>query len=369
MTELQHDGLNEFEQNAGLLKARGNAEQFFRDDPVRILRMIKFAAELDLQIETQTWQEAQDLIALLVSAPRGGVTAALAEILVLTNADKAVRMLDQVGYWDLFVPELARLKGVVQNQYHALDAWEHTLSVFQATPPDLFLRLAGLFHDLGKWEVAGREYYLAGMLEYKRPHYRIERYTLTATRDPKELDYKLKPHIGRPVKILGARLDQYPDTVQFKRLLTGGTGVPGLEPVPNGKRHFLGHEKASARLLAAILERYTFAMLLDGGQKREQDLLRLIENHMLATLTFMPEFRNEPSRKPLQDRMTELVRRVCWDGRSFELQRLRDFIALWKADFHAGKVHSSEQLAMFETISAQLMRSALRQQEDRADVR
>jgi hypothetical protein len=348
------------------LKTCGDACSRFEEDPVRILRLVKFAVKLGMEIDEEAWNEAKEQVHLLVGVSRERVTSELTQILLLAEAEAAVRMLEEMGYWDIFVPELARLKGIVQNQYHSLDVWEHTLAVFRNTPQDLFLRLAGLFHDVGKWEVASRECYLAGKLTLdKNQKYRIEDYTVIGTRGSRELQYKLKPHIGGDVKILGARLDQFPDIVQLKKVLPGERFVRGITDVENGKRHFLNHERASARILAEILNRYTFSMFFDGGgQKREKDLLKLVENHMLATLFFMPEFRGEPSRKPFRERAAELVWTICWDGREFEPQNIRDFIVLWQADYEAGKVHSEAQNKVFAKIVQELTAVALWQEEN-----
>ncbi|RNC29639.1 MAG: Poly(A) polymerase I [Candidatus Dichloromethanomonas elyunquensis] len=347
------------------LQTCGNAQDRFREDPVRILRMIKFAVKLNMEIEEKTWEEAKNQVTLLENISKERVSSELAQILVLENAEKAVRLLGEVAYWDVFVPELARLKGIVQNQYHSLDVWEHTLAVFRGTPQDLFLRLAGLFHDVGKWEVASRECYLAGRLVFKNMQYRIEDYQIIGTRGKRELESKLKPLAGKHIKILGANLDQFPETVQFKRILIGENADRGLTFVENGKRHFLNHEKASARILEDILKRYTFSMFFKGaGQKRERSLLKLVENHMQATLTFMPEFRDEPSKRSFRHRAAELVWNISWDGRDFELQNIYDFLVLWKADFDAGKVHSEEQNSLLEKIFKEVITIALWQNEN-----
>lgn len=348
-----------------ILKCCGNPEDRFREDPLRILRMVKFAVKYQMEIEEKTWEEARELLDFMVSVSKERITAELAEILLLEDAEKAVRLLAEVGYWDVFVPELARLQGIVQNEYHSLDVWEHTMAVFRNTPRDLFLRLAGLFHDIGKWETASRECYLAGRLEYRDNKYRIDNYVIIGTRGTRELDKKLRPLIGKEIKILGARLDEYPETVQFKRVLLGEDVRRGISYVEKGKRHFLNHEKASSRLLAEILKRYTFTMYFaGGGQKRQDDLLKLVENHMQATLTFMPEFRGGKVKTPFEERAAQLVWHFCWDGRNYELQNIYDFVVLWRADFMAGKVHTEAQMELFEKIQAELINVALWQKEN-----
>ncbi len=347
------------------LRACGDAGERFREDPVRILRMVKFSVRFGLEIEKDTWKEARNNLGLLADAAKERVTSELAGILILADAEKAVRMLMEMGYWDVFIPELARLEGIVQNQYHSLDVWEHTLAVFRNTPEDLFLRLAGLFHDIGKWETASRECFLAGKLEFHDQEFWVQEYKIIGTRGKGELESKIKLLVGKNVKILGSRLDHYPQIVQFKRNLPGEKGTKGLTLVENGKRHFLNHEKAGSKLLVEILKRYCFSMVFTGsGQRREKDLLELIENHMQATLAFMPEFNARTSRRSFKERAAELVWKICWDGRNFKLQKIHDFVLLWKADFQAGKVHNEAQNNIFEKIFNELIRIALWQNEN-----
>lgn len=348
-----------------ILKTCGSSSERFKEDPVRILRMIRFAVKYDMIIEKDTWQKAKESLPLLAEVSRERTTAELAEILILDDAEKAVIMLEELGYWSIFIPELARLKGIIQNQYHALDVWDHTLAVFRNTPPDLFIRLAGLFHDIGKWEVASRECYVRGQLRLEERDYWLDNYKLISTRSEKELDYKIKPFLGKDLVILGARLDNYPDTVQFKRIITGEPISPGLTHKENGKRHFLNHEKSSSKLLTEILKRYTFSMFFAGaGQRREKDLLKIVDNHMRGTLTFMSEFRGERSRQSLRDRAAELSWHLCWDGRNFSLQNIYDFVLLWKADFEAKKAHSDEENEIFEKLLKELIKAGLWQNDN-----
>lgn len=353
---------------AGILRACGDPESRFREDPQRILRLVKFAVKLEMEIEQATWKPAKNLIPLLSSTSKERITAELAEILSLAETEKAVkgvRMLEKIGYWDFFVPELARLKGIVQNRYHTLDVWEHTLAVFGNTPGDLFLRLAALFHDIGKWETAGNEYYLGGKLTFSGENFQIDNYKISASYGEKGVDKKLRPFLGKTVNILGVRPDHFPETIQFKRVVAGELHRQGLTRVPDGKRHFLNHEQVGAKLLKKILKRYSFAMFFQGGgQKREHALVKLVENHLSATLAFGPEFRGERSRRSLRDRAAGLVWKICWEGRGFELQNIYDFVVLWKADYEAGKVYDERLKQVFEKIQRELISTALWQKEN-----
>lgn len=349
----------------GRLRTCGIPEDRFRDDPVRILRMVKFAVKFALEIDPDTWDGAKDRLALLSRTAKERITLELAAILVLPDAVKAVRMLDELGYWDVYFPELSRLKGLEQNQYHSLDVWEHTLAVFRNTPEDLYLRLAGLFHDVGKWEVASRECHVNGILKRENQEYWVEGFKISPTRGNREMDNKLKRLVGQNVRILATRLDHYPEIVQFKKILEGEPVDHGLTYVENGKRQFLNHEIASSKILEETLKRYTFSMSFTGnGKKKEKELLKLVGNHMAATLLFMPEFRGELAKRPLHRRAAELVWSICWDGRSFELKNIHDFLIIWKADYQAGKVHTTAQNILFEKIFAELIATAIWQKEN-----
>ncbi|UWG98949.1 CCA tRNA nucleotidyltransferase [Dehalobacter sp. DCM] len=349
----------------GKLKTCGIPDEQFRDDPIRILRMVKFAVKFAMKIDPDTWDAAKERLSLLSRTAKERITAELAAILILPDAEKAVRMLDELGYWHFYFPELSRLKGLEQNQYHSLDVWEHTMAVFRNTPEDLYLRLASLFHDIGKWEVASRECYVNGILKYENQSYWVDGFKINPNRGNKELDHKLKRLIGKKVRLLAARLDHYPEIIQFKKVLEGEPSDHGLTYVENGKRQFLNHEVASSKMLADILKRYPFSMFFSGnGQKREKELLKLVGNHMAATLLFMPEFRGEPAKRPLQRRAADLVWSLCWDGRAFKLTNIHDFLILWKADYQAGKVHTAAQNTIFEKIFKELIATAIWQKEN-----
>ena len=145
-----------------LLKACGDPDARFREDPIRILRLVRFGVKYGFEIEEETLIAAKNQVGGLAGTAVERISEELGRILTLEDPETGIRLLDEIGYWQAFLPELARLKGLVQNQYHAKDAWEHTLHVVRNTPARLILRLAGLFHDLGKWETASRECYAWG---------------------------------------------------------------------------------------------------------------------------------------------------------------------------------------------------------------
>jgi poly(A) polymerase len=63
---------------------------------------------------------------------------------------RALELLDEAELLEVILPEIAACKGVAQSGFHTHDVFGHTLLTVGATPPDLLLRLAALFHDVGK---------------------------------------------------------------------------------------------------------------------------------------------------------------------------------------------------------------------------
>jgi putative nucleotidyltransferase with HDIG domain len=76
-------------------------------------------------------------------------------MLVSERPGLALELLDQGGLLDLILPELAACKGVQQTGYHTHDVFGHTVLTVSGTPPDVIVRLAALFHDVGKPATAG----------------------------------------------------------------------------------------------------------------------------------------------------------------------------------------------------------------------
>jgi tRNA nucleotidyltransferase (CCA-adding enzyme) len=111
----------------------------FEEDPLRILRGVRFAARFTLAIETAT-QRAMEKSAALIQT--------------LTQCERPgtgfVRLHD-LGVLEHIFPELERTHGVTQNEYHPDDVFVHTLKTCDEAPMDnLTVRWAALLHDLGK---------------------------------------------------------------------------------------------------------------------------------------------------------------------------------------------------------------------------
>ncbi len=129
-------------------------KQTFSDDPLRMLRAIRFAAQLKFTIEEQTFKAIKANAHRLSIISQERITEEFNKILLTEKPSLGIKLLDESGLLEYFFPELVRLKGVEQRKgFHHKDVFYHTLEVVDnvaAKKADLKLRLAALLHDIGK---------------------------------------------------------------------------------------------------------------------------------------------------------------------------------------------------------------------------
>ncbi|NOX38006.1 MAG: HD domain-containing protein [Calditrichaeota bacterium] len=126
----------------------------FNDDPLRILRAIRFATQLEFQIEEKTYQAILATRERLKIISQERVTEEFKKILLARKPSIGLNLLKETGILKIIFPELDMLSGVEQRQeYHHKDVFKHTLQVVDniAQKTDKFeLRLAALLHDIAK---------------------------------------------------------------------------------------------------------------------------------------------------------------------------------------------------------------------------
>jgi poly(A) polymerase len=137
---------------AGILRTPREPVQTFSDDPLRMLRAIRLAGQLGFSLDPSLIPAMQKLGDRLrppvLSVER--VNDELRKMLVSERPRLALELMDQSGLLDVVLPEVAACRGVEQGGWHTHDVLGHTLLAVEKTPPDLTVRLAALFHDVGK---------------------------------------------------------------------------------------------------------------------------------------------------------------------------------------------------------------------------
>ena len=101
----------------------------FVDDPLRTLRLARLACELDFEIEPGTVAAAAAGAPALVGVAPERVFGELKRIVTADRALAGLELMDTLRATDAVLPELSRMRGVEQSQYHHLDVYEHTRSV------------------------------------------------------------------------------------------------------------------------------------------------------------------------------------------------------------------------------------------------
>jgi len=134
----------------GVLRCVGSARQRFTEDPLRILRAIRFGVASGRTIDAQAEQAIIELRALLEGVSVERIRHELEQILLSAHAAEGFRALARLELLPYTIPEVEQTIGVEQNDYHVHDVFEHTLAVISNAPMDRILRLTALFHDLGK---------------------------------------------------------------------------------------------------------------------------------------------------------------------------------------------------------------------------
>ncbi len=134
----------------GVLRAVGDAAGRFGEDPLRMLRAVRFTAQLELRLDPATraaiGANADDLRSVSTERVRDEVV----KCLLSPRPAYAMEMFRRLKLLPHVLPELAEGIGVPQNEYHTCDVWEHSLLALENAPRDLVLRLAALLHDVGK---------------------------------------------------------------------------------------------------------------------------------------------------------------------------------------------------------------------------
>lgn len=134
-----------------LIRAVGDADKRFKEDALRMLRAIRFSCQLEFDIEKKTLEaiEVNNFLILNISSER--IRDELCKILLSPNPSRGFRLLNSTGILNLILPNLQETVNFNQHTpYHDKDVFEHTLSVLEKVPSKLHLKLAALFHDIGK---------------------------------------------------------------------------------------------------------------------------------------------------------------------------------------------------------------------------
>ena len=151
-----YDGVNDLARK--VLRTPGTPENSFSDDPLRMMRAARFAAQLGFDVDPAIIKAIKEMAGRIeiISAER--VRDEFVKLIMSENPRIGIALLVDTGLADYVLPEIPKLKLEIDEHHHHKDVYEHTLKVLEQAisleerlgGPNLVIRLAALLHDIGK---------------------------------------------------------------------------------------------------------------------------------------------------------------------------------------------------------------------------
>ncbi len=143
------NGIGDIEKK--IIKSAGDPAEKINEDKVRILRAIRFEAQLGFEMDASLVQVIQSQKTSLTFDNSEKVCNELTQILLTDKPSVSIRRMLELELLDKLIPELIPTIGFdIHSSFHDKDVFEHTMVVLDHSKPNLSLRLAALFHDIDK---------------------------------------------------------------------------------------------------------------------------------------------------------------------------------------------------------------------------
>lgn len=231
-----------------IIRTVGNAEERFSEDALRMLRAVRFAVTLGFKIEENTAKAIKKNSIWLDAISKERIRDEFLKIIMSDRAADGVDLLRELGLLKFIVPELLENYGVGQNKHHIYDCYTHALKALEYTARknfNMYVRLAALFHDIGKprvkigqgvnstfynHEVVGAKMTLQILNRLKFSQKDVEKITKLVRYHLfyYNVDEVSESSVRRLVKNVGPENMQ--DLLQVRQADRIGSGVPKAEP-------------------------------------------------------------------------------------------------------------------------------------------
>jgi tRNA nucleotidyltransferase (CCA-adding enzyme) len=148
-----YNGMSDVENK--IIRAVGSARQRFKEDPLRMLRAVRFISTLGFEIEELTFKRMTDGSPAILKVSKERWVQELDKLLMGDNVAAALYALADTRLLHYTIPELAiQINYDQMSPYHDFTLWEHSVRVCEAVPKDIDMKWAALLHDVGKPYVA-----------------------------------------------------------------------------------------------------------------------------------------------------------------------------------------------------------------------
>ncbi len=206
----------------GVIRAVGHPKQRFKEDPLRMLRAIRFACRFGFRVEEVTYSKMKKMANYILDISKERWVMELDKILLSDRVDDGLRYLWDANLFRFMIPELQLQLNYDQNSnYHSFTLEEHTKRVVMATPKDLDLRWSALLHDIAK------------------PFVRTDKEIIISKEDLKN-----------------------PEPVKVEKMETGI------------KTNYIGHEKLGADIVLRLAAHFKWS------NERRDNVVGLVRNHL-----------------------------------------------------------------------------------------
>lgn len=144
-----HNGKEDLKRK--VIRTVGKPEERFNEDHLRILRAVRFSTQLEFIIEKSTLEACKKCSWDISKISIERIVDEFFKIILCNRPSKGIKLLEEIGALELMLPEIIPAIGFEQkNPHHEMDVYNHLLCVLDNVPPIIQVRLAALFHDIGK---------------------------------------------------------------------------------------------------------------------------------------------------------------------------------------------------------------------------
>jgi poly(A) polymerase len=222
----------------GVLRTPAAPEESFADDPLRMLRAVRFVATLGVQVDVPVLEAMRAMAGELGRITAERVQAELTKLLLADRPRAALELLVDTGLADVVLPELPALRMASDEHGQHKDVYLHTLQVLDqaidleraaGVAPDLTLRWAALLHDIGK--PATREFGGDGRVTFHHHEVvgaRMARKRLKDLRYGKQLVEDVAQLVFLHLRFYGYREGQWTDAAVRRYVVDAGPLLPRL---------------------------------------------------------------------------------------------------------------------------------------------
>ena len=176
-----------------IIRAVGNANDRFSEDALRMMRAVRFHAELNFSIEEKTLEAIKKNVTLIKHVALERIKDELTRIIISDNPAEGIDMLQKTGLLVYIVPELEKGINVAQNRHHIYTIYKHSILALKYCPSkNISVRLAALLHDIAKPQTKRGEGMYATFYNHDHVGARTAEKILSRLRFPKEIIEKVR---------------------------------------------------------------------------------------------------------------------------------------------------------------------------------